>query len=65
VLDRGGTATQVPVAVSERTDAETGQRWIMADVVLAALSPADYVIEVVISKESSETRLLTPIRVGR
>jgi VWFA-related protein len=65
VLDRGGTATQVPVAVSERTDAETGQRWITADVVLAALSPADYVVEVVIAKESGETRLLTPIRVGR
>ena len=65
VLDRGGTATQVPVAVTERTDAETGQRWITADVVLAALSPADYVVEVVIAKESGETRLLTPIRVGR
>jgi hypothetical protein len=51
--------------VSERTDADTGQRWITADVVLAALSPADYVVEVVIAKESGETRLLTPIRVGR
>ncbi len=65
VLDRGGTATQIPVAVSERTDAESGQRWITADIVLAALSPADYVVEVVIAKESAETRLLTPIRVGR
>jgi hypothetical protein len=51
--------------VSERTDADTGQRWIVADVVLAALSPADYVVEVVIAKASGETRLLTPIRVGR
>ena len=58
-------ATQVPVAVGERTDEGTGQRWITADVNLAALSPADYVIELVIVKESSEARLLTPIRVVR
>ena len=65
LLDRGGTATQIVVAVGERTDPGTGQRWITADANLAALSPADYVVELVISKESGELRLLTPIRVGR
>jgi hypothetical protein len=65
LLDRGGAATQIPVVVGERTDAATGQRWITADANLAALSPADYVVEVVIVKESGETRVLTPIRVGR
>ena len=47
VLDRGGTATQITVVVSERTDEATGQRWIAADLNLAALSPGDYVVEVV------------------
>ena len=65
VLDRGGTATQIPVTVAERTDEGTGQRWITADVTLAALSPADYVVEVVIATKAGETRMLTPIRVGR
>jgi hypothetical protein len=65
VLDRGGLATVIPVAVAERTDAGTGQRWISADVALAALSPGDYVVEVVITKESTDERVLTPIRVVR
>jgi hypothetical protein len=65
VLDRGGTATQVPVIVSERTEEATGQRWIAADLSLAALSPGDYVVEVVFARESGEVRSLTPIRVGR
>ena len=65
MLDRGGTATQIPVTVAERTDEGTGQRWITADVTLAALSPADYVVEVVIATKTGERRMLTPIRVGR
>ena len=65
ILDRGGTATQVVVALGERADEGTGQRWITADANLAALSPADYVVELTIVKESGEVRLLTPIRVGR
>ena len=32
VLDRNGTKTVLPVATSERTDAATGQRWLVADV---------------------------------
>jgi hypothetical protein len=39
VLDRGDIPTQVPVRVGERTDEGSGQRWITADVTLAALSP--------------------------
>jgi hypothetical protein len=65
VLDRGGTATQITVVISERTDEATGQRWIAADLNLAALSPGDYIVEVVFARESSEVRSLTPIRVGR
>jgi len=65
VLNRGGIATQIPVVVSERTDEGTGQRWITAELSLAALSPGDYVVEVVIERESGETPVLTPIRVGR
>jgi VWFA-related protein len=64
VLDRGGLPTQVPVTMSERTD-DTRQHWIVADVNLAALSPADYAIEVKLTREKKEVRLLTPIRVVR
>ncbi|HEY7499339.1 MAG TPA: VWA domain-containing protein [Vicinamibacterales bacterium] len=64
VLDRGGLPTQVPVVMSERTD-DTRQHWIVADVNLAALSPADYAVEVKLTREKQEIRVLTPIRVVR
>jgi VWFA-related protein len=65
VLDRGGLVTQVPVAVTERTDEASGQRWITADVTLGALSPGEYAIEVVIARESGDARVLTPVRIVR
>jgi hypothetical protein len=65
VLDRNGTATQVPVVVGERTDESSGQRWITADVTLGPLSPADYAIEVSIAHESGTEVVLMPIRVIR
>ena len=64
VLDRGGLATQVPVTMSERTD-EARQHWIVADVNLAALSPGDYAVDVRLTREGQDLRLLTPIRVVR
>jgi len=63
VIDRGGAATQVPVRVGERTDEGTGQRWITADVTLAALSPADYAIEVTVQRDDGEQKVIAPIRV--
>lgn len=61
LLDRAGTALNVPVAVSERTDDE-GQRWLIGDLVLAPLAAGDYVIE--LAPEGLE-KSLTAIRVGR
>ena len=46
LLDRAGKVMQVPVQVSERSDAADGIRWIVADVTLAPLAPGDYAIEV-------------------
>jgi VWFA-related protein len=46
LLDRLGNVLQVPVQVSERTDAAEGMRWIVADVTLAPLAPGDYAVEV-------------------
>jgi hypothetical protein len=51
--------------MGERTDAATGQRWITADVVLAPLAPADYVVEIGIAGSTGESRILTGIRVIR
>jgi hypothetical protein len=65
VLDRAGAPTQVPVRVGERTDEGSGQRWITADVTLAALSPADYAIEVAVQLDAGEQKVVTPIRVVR
>ncbi len=65
VLDRGGLATPVPVVVTERTEEGTGQRWIAADLALAALSPGDYAVELEVAVGGSTRKILTAIRVVR
>jgi VWFA-related protein len=61
LLDRTGKKTPVPVAVSERTDPASSQRWFIADVTLAPLGPGDYVIE--LTRSGDAQKLLTGIRV--
>ena len=46
LLDRNGQELKVPVTIGERTDTATGQRWLTADVTLAALGAGEFVIEV-------------------
>jgi VWFA-related protein len=59
LLDRAGKPLQVPVRVSERTDAASGQRWIVAEATLAPLAPGDYAIEVA----AGESQQLTGFRI--
>src|SRR5687768_4633308 len=59
MLDRTGKALQVPVRVTERTDAASGLRWIVAEATLAPLAPGDYAIEVV----AGDTKQVTGFRV--
>lgn len=63
VLDRNGTKTLVPVAVSERIDAATGQRWLVADVTVAPLGLGDYVVELSTVKGSETRKALVAFRV--
>src|SRR5205809_1114830 len=63
VLDRNGTKTAVPVAVGERSDAATGQRWLTADITLAPLGAGDYVIELSVAQGSEQKKTLVAIRV--
>jgi VWFA-related protein len=65
LLDRTGQPLTVPVTVGERTDEATGQRWITADVALAPLAPADYLVEVSMVEKTGESRVVTGIRVVR
>jgi VWFA-related protein len=65
LLDRTGQPTQVPVTVGERVDDATGQRWITADVVLAALSGGDYAIEIEVIDGGKSQRIVSAIRVVR
>ena len=64
VLDRNGSAIEVPVAVSERTD-DGGQRWSAADVTLAALAPGDYLIELSGTADGAAQKVLAAFRVTR
>jgi hypothetical protein len=65
LLDRTGQALAVPVTVGERTDGATGQRWITADVVLAPLAAADYLVEVGMVDTGAGSRVVAAIRVVR
>jgi VWFA-related protein len=65
LLDRAGQALTVPVTVGERIDEATGQHWIIADVTLAPLAPADYVIEIGTIEKTGESRVVAGIRVVR
>jgi VWFA-related protein len=52
VLTREGQPLPLAVATSERTDSETGQRYLVAETQLAPLAQGDYVLEVIAGKES-------------
>ena len=65
LLDKAGEPLTVPVTTGERTDAQTGERWLTADVTLAALGAGDYVIEFTTGEASSQKKVMTPIRVTR
>jgi len=63
LLDRAGNKTAVPVAVNERTDAASGQRWFVADITLAPLGAGDYVIELSVTAGAEQKKTLVAIRV--
>jgi hypothetical protein len=65
LLDRNGQPLQVPVAVTERVDAESGQRWLVGEITLAALGAGDYAIELTATTASGEQKVVTAIRVTR
>ena len=55
MLDRAGNLLQVPVAVTERVDAASGMRWVVADATLAPLAAGDYAIEVTLGEAKQVT----------
>jgi hypothetical protein len=65
LLDRAANPLNVPVGIGERTDSETGQRWLTADMTLAALGGGDYVVELGIKRTAGDRRVLIAIRVTR
>jgi VWFA-related protein len=65
LLDKSGEPLSIPVTTGERTDAQTGQRWLTADVTLAALGAGDYVIEFTTGDAAAQKKVMTAIRVTR
>jgi VWFA-related protein len=65
LLDQSGEPLSIPVTTGERTDAQTGQRWLTADVTLAALGAGDYVIEFTTGDAAAQKKVMTAIRVTR
>jgi phosphopantothenate synthetase len=50
LLTREGKPLNIAIALSERTDADSGQRMLVADVVLAPLAQGDYAVEISIEQ---------------
>ena len=65
LLDKAGKPLAIPVTLAERTDEQTGQRWLTADIILAALGAGDYVVELVVTNATAEQKIVTAIRVTR
>jgi hypothetical protein len=65
LLDKAGEPLTVPVTIGERTDAQSGQRWITADITLAALGAGDYVVEMTLGTTDVQHKVMTAIRVTR
>jgi hypothetical protein len=65
LLDKAGKPLAIPVTLAERTDEQTGQRWLTAETILAALAPGEYVVELVVTRATLEQKIVTAIRVGR
>ena len=66
LLDKAGEPLAIPVTIGERTDQQTGQHWLTADITLAALSAGDYAVE--LSHDASggvQHKVITAIRVTR
>ena len=63
LLDRTGKPMALPLAVGERTDAPTGQRWLTADITLAALAAGDYAIELTVVTSAGEQRLVSAFKI--
>jgi VWFA-related protein len=65
LLDKTGQPLAIPVTLGERVDAATGQRWLTADITLAALGAGDYAIEIAMTTGTEEQKSITAFRVGR
>jgi VWFA-related protein len=65
LLDKSGEPLAIPVTMGERSDAQTGQRWLTADITLAALGAGDYVVEVTTGPPEALQKVMTAIRVTR
>ena len=58
-----GRRLPMPVATGERTDAATGQRWLIADLTLAPLGAGDYAIELTLQRAGEPVKILKAIHV--
>ena len=65
LLDKAGQALQLTVTLGERTDAASGQRWITADLTLAALAAGDYAVELTTTAGETTRQVITAFRVTR
>ena len=65
LLDKAGEPLAIPVAIGERTDAQTGQRWVTADIILAPLSAGDYAVELTRGEAGAQQKVVTAIRVTK
>jgi len=65
LLDMRGQPLQIRLSSGERSDEQTGQRWLTGDLTLAPLGIGDYAIELTIVRPGGEQRVTTAFKIGR
>lgn len=65
LLDRTGKPLAVPVSVTERSEADSGRRWLVAEVGLAPLAAGEYVLALSVERQGERQEVLTAFRVVR
>ena len=63
LLGRDGQPLPLPIAITERTDADSGSRMVVVDLTLAPLAQGEYAVEIVVQQEERKESATYAFRV--
>ncbi len=63
LVDKTGKPLAIPITRGERSDDAAGQRWLVADLILAPLAMGDYAIEIAVTSSAGERRSVAAFKI--